>query len=491
MKTLFISQDLWEYVAEGYATKGVAVDVLKDVKKKDAKALFFIQQSVAESIFPRISAATKSKEAWDALKNGYQGNAKLSKEKSSGPSGETNKKGHGGHSFRGRRGGIIVGRPSNNFHHNNESHSCSSNNFHHNNESSSAKLETFVNLDKSVNTTVKMGDGTCLESHGKGYIFKLGSSAIAWSSKKQPSTALSSSEVKYMAANSAACQAVWLRRILKDMKQHQKVPTIVQCDNQSTIAMTRKSVFHSHTRHIETRHHFIRELVDKGSIKMSYCSTDEQLADIFTKPLGFEKFVYFRDMVGVVKFCIQMIIFGRAKHTQEVFSQQLLSSESEEVEKCIGEIVNGTKLEVYKKNAMELKLAAREAVSSGGSSNRNIHLFVNETTGYKSRESSRSGVIVINVDLKKEAMKDLEAGPDPNLEMTSSAKTMDQNLNLFLEEAKNVKKEMGEIRDILGRLQEANEQSKSLHMQESFKALRNDINKDIVIVLKRAKTIRT
>ncbi|KAK2638111.1 hypothetical protein Ddye_025906 [Dipteronia dyeriana] len=95
------------------------------------------------------------------------------------------------------------------------------------------------------------------------------------------------------------------------------------------------------------------------------------------------------------------------------------------------------------------------------------------------------------VDLKKEAMKDLEAGPDPNLEMTSSAKTMDQNLNLFLEEAENVKKEMGEIRDILGRLQEANEQSKSLHRQESLKALRNAINKDIVTVLKRAKTIRT
>ncbi|KAK0580617.1 hypothetical protein LWI29_004184 [Acer saccharum] len=95
------------------------------------------------------------------------------------------------------------------------------------------------------------------------------------------------------------------------------------------------------------------------------------------------------------------------------------------------------------------------------------------------------------VDLKKEAMKDLEAGPDPNLEMTSSAKTMDQNLNLFLEEAENVKKEMGEICDILGRLQEANEQSKSLHRQKSLKASRNDINKDIVTVLKRAKTIRT
>ncbi|KAI9170383.1 hypothetical protein LWI28_027097 [Acer negundo] len=108
-----------------------------------------------------------------------------------------------------------------------------------------------------------------------GYIFNLGSGAIAWNSKKQPSTALSSSEAEYMAATSASCQTVWLRRILEDMKQHQKVSTVVHCDNQSTIAMARNSIFHSRTRHVETRHHFIRELVDKGSIKMSYCSTDE------------------------------------------------------------------------------------------------------------------------------------------------------------------------------------------------------------------------
>ncbi|KAJ0013826.1 hypothetical protein Pint_20235 [Pistacia integerrima] len=95
------------------------------------------------------------------------------------------------------------------------------------------------------------------------------------------------------------------------------------------------------------------------------------------------------------------------------------------------------------------------------------------------------------VDLKKEAMKDLEAGPDFDVEMASSANTMDQNLNLFLEEAENVKKEMGEIREILDRLQEANEQSKSLHKSEALKSLRNEINKDIVTVLKRAKTIRS
>jgi len=64
-----------------------------------------------------------------------------------------------------------------------------------------------------------------------GYVFNLGSAAISWSSKKQPSTALSSSEDEYIAVTSIACQAIWLRRILEDMKQHQQEATINHCDN--------------------------------------------------------------------------------------------------------------------------------------------------------------------------------------------------------------------------------------------------------------------
>ena len=77
MKTLFISQDLWDFVEKGYFKTGVSVDTLKELWKKDAKALFFIQQAVDESIFPQIVAATKSNDAWDALQNRYQDNAKV------------------------------------------------------------------------------------------------------------------------------------------------------------------------------------------------------------------------------------------------------------------------------------------------------------------------------------------------------------------------------------------------------------------------------
>ncbi|KAF8407382.1 hypothetical protein HHK36_006513 [Tetracentron sinense] len=93
------------------------------------------------------------------------------------------------------------------------------------------------------------------------------------------------------------------------------------------------------------------------------------------------------------------------------------------------------------------------------------------------------------VDLKKEAMKDLEAGPDYDLQMTATQ--MDNNLAQFLMEAEKVKEEMGVIRDILGRLQEAKEESKSLHKHEALKALRNRINSDVVTVLKKVRTIKS
>ncbi|GKU96667.1 hypothetical protein SLEP1_g9878 [Rubroshorea leprosula] len=123
-----------------------------------------------------------------------------------------------------------------------------------------------------------------------GYAFFLGSDAISWSSKKQASIALSSSEAEHISLIAAACQATWTRRILEDMKQLQVQPTKIFCDNQSTIAMKKNPVFHSRTRHIETRHHFIRELVASGGVEVVHCNSKDQVADIFTKPLPLDKF---------------------------------------------------------------------------------------------------------------------------------------------------------------------------------------------------------
>ncbi|URE13018.1 Retrotransposon protein [Musa troglodytarum] len=120
-----------------------------------------------------------------------------------------------------------------------------------------------------------------------GNIFSLGSSVISWSSKKQATTALSTSEAEYVATTSAACQAIWLRRLLKDLHQEQMEATELFCDNKATIAMTKNPTFHGRTKHIEIRYHFIRDLVASGAIAIKYCGTDEQVTDILTKLRAF------------------------------------------------------------------------------------------------------------------------------------------------------------------------------------------------------------
>ncbi|KAL1806459.1 hypothetical protein ACET3Z_029527 [Daucus carota] len=92
-------------------------------------------------------------------------------------------------------------------------------------------------------------------------------------------------------------------------------------------------------------------------------------------------------------------------------------------------------------------------------------------------------------NLKKEAFKDLEAALDNDIEMSKTTK-MDQNLTSFLSEAEIVKEEMNTIREILNQLQQSSEESKSLHKPEDLKSIRNKINSNIVLVLKKAKSIR-
>lgn len=132
-----------------------------------------------------------------------------------------------------------------------------------------------------------------------GYIFCLGSKIISWVSKKQKTVSLSSAEAEYIAATDAACEAVWLRRILSDVEQKQEAPTTIFCDNNSTIAMTKNPVFHARTKHIELRHHFIRDLVSDKKIQLKFINTNEQLADGFTKAVSSGKIEQLRNHVRI------------------------------------------------------------------------------------------------------------------------------------------------------------------------------------------------
>jgi hypothetical protein len=77
--------------------------------------------------------------------------------------------------------------------------------------------------------------------------------------------------------------------------------TAILCDNQSCIKMTENPVFHDRSKHIEIRYHFICDMVQRGALKLQYISTDEQVADVMTKPLSRVKFEHFRDKLGIVR----------------------------------------------------------------------------------------------------------------------------------------------------------------------------------------------
>ena len=93
------------------------------------------------------------------------------------------------------------------------------------------------------------------------FVFSLGSGAISWSSKNQPIVTLSSTKAEYRVPTVAAYEAVWLKRILKDLGVPIIDPNPLFCDNMSSIYLARNQVFHVRTKHIEVHYHFIRERV--------------------------------------------------------------------------------------------------------------------------------------------------------------------------------------------------------------------------------------
>jgi hypothetical protein len=80
-----------------------------------------------------------------------------------------------------------------------------------------------------------------------GYAFSIGTAAVAWSSKKQPTIALSSTEAEYRGAAVARCEAIWLKRLLKDLHEEVSDPTMIKCDNLSNIQLAKNPVFHART----------------------------------------------------------------------------------------------------------------------------------------------------------------------------------------------------------------------------------------------------
>ncbi|MCO5609394.1 hypothetical protein L7F22_063620 [Adiantum nelumboides] len=132
-----------------------------------------------------------------------------------------------------------------------------------------------------------------------GYMFSFGSAVVTWSSKKQPTKALASTEAEYRGAAVAAYEVAWLKMLIQDLEIQVQDPAIIYCDNINSIQLAQNPVFHARTKHIEVHYHFIRERVLVNDIDLAYVGTEDQATDLFTKALDTEKLQRFRGMLGL------------------------------------------------------------------------------------------------------------------------------------------------------------------------------------------------
>jgi hypothetical protein len=131
-----------------------------------------------------------------------------------------------------------------------------------------------------------------------GYVFILNGGAISWSSRLQPTVAVSTAEAEYMAAAFAVKEALWLRKLMADFGFGTQ-PVKIYGDNQSALKLIKHPIASLRSKHIDVIYHFARERAARGEVKFEYIKTDDMIADIMTKPLPEGKLEKFREAMGV------------------------------------------------------------------------------------------------------------------------------------------------------------------------------------------------
>ena len=117
-------------------------------------------------------------------------------------------------------------------------------------------------------------------------------------SKKQNSVSLSTAEIEYIAAASCCAQLLWMKKLLHDYGITQDTMCVF-CENTSAINLSKNPIQHSKLKHMEIRYHFIWDLVEEKTVYLEFITTDNQKANIFTKPLDGPKFETLRKTIGV------------------------------------------------------------------------------------------------------------------------------------------------------------------------------------------------
>jgi hypothetical protein len=132
-----------------------------------------------------------------------------------------------------------------------------------------------------------------------GYVFIRSGCAITWNSRRQQTVALSTTEAEYMALSAASQEAIWLKQ-LEDEFFNSCKPVNIFCDNQSAIKLVENNGYSARSKHIDIRHHFVREKFVEKKISINYVNTEENVSDALTKPLAKAKFNFCRNLFGLI-----------------------------------------------------------------------------------------------------------------------------------------------------------------------------------------------
>lgn len=132
-----------------------------------------------------------------------------------------------------------------------------------------------------------------------GYAIYLGSNLVSWSARKQKTVSRSSTESEYKALADAVAELTWLQALLLELRVPVRSTPTLWCDNLGATYLSANPVFHARTKHVEVDFHFVREKVAQGQLSVQFITTDDRIADVFTKPRPSQRFMFLRSKLRV------------------------------------------------------------------------------------------------------------------------------------------------------------------------------------------------